>query len=212
MDNNYVYKIIFVGDSGVGKSTLLERYINNNFASTHNMTIGVDFKSKKLCINNKNIQLQLWDTAGQETFRNLVISYYRHADCVIIFFDITNKESFNNVDFWYNEAQKHKSRDILIVVIGTKKDLKNDRKVYITDIKKYMSDKNFRYFETSSKLNDGIVYIFDYIAEILSEKIIDIKKCEITIQHSININNNLKKEKSVLLKKNNFKINKKCCK
>lgn len=165
-----IYKIIFIGDSSVGKSSLLHRYVDNEFTNAHDMTIGVDFKIKQNSVQNREVNLQLWDTAGQETFRNLVNSYYRNSHCVIMFFDITNKESFEHLDYWYSEIQKHKTKDILTVLIGTKKDLRDDRKVYISDIKNFISGKDIRYFETSSKINEGIYYIFDYITEILLER------------------------------------------
>jgi Ras-related protein Rab-1A len=169
-----IFKVVMIGDSGVGKSSLLLRYTENQFTERHNATIGVDFKTQMMEVKENTIKLQIWDTAGQERFRNITSSYYRFCHCFILVFDTTNKESFINLDYWYNETQKYKANEALYVIIGTKKDLKDNRKVPIEQIKKFISDKsvdnkNIRYFETSAKMNDGIDYIFDYIADILIE-------------------------------------------
>ncbi len=167
------FKVVLVGDSGVGKSSLLNRYFDGEFFENYNATIGVDFKSKEINVKEKTAKLQIWDTAGQERFRNITSSYYRMAHCFILMFDTTNKDSFTNLNYWYGEIQKNKTKDALMVLIGTKKDMKDYRAVFIDNIKKYTFEKNMKYFETSAKMNDGIDFIFDYITDILIDKFND---------------------------------------
>ena len=184
------YKVILVGDSGVGKSSLLTRYFYNEFSNNHNSTIGVDCESKEINVKEKTVRLQIWDTAGHEKFRNITTSYYRNTHCFILLFDITNKESFDNLHYWYEEIKKFCTvNDPLIVLIGTKKDLRNERTVYYDTIIKFSSERNFKYFETSSKQNDGIYYIFDYIADILVDKFPEKEKDKNIIQ--MNNENNI---------------------
>jgi small GTP-binding protein len=158
------FKIVLIGDSGVGKSSLLSRYFDNEFMEYYNATIGVDFKAKEISVKEKTAKLQIWDTAGQERFRNITTSYYRMAHCFVLLFDTTNRESFYNLDYWYGEIEKHKTKDALFILIGTKKDLKDNREVFIEPIKNFAVSKNMKYFETSAKTNEGFLYIFDYWA------------------------------------------------
>jgi Ras-related protein Rab-1A len=185
------FKVVLVGDSGVGKSSLLNRYFDGDFSDYFNTTIGIDFKSKEINVKEKTAKLQIWDTAGQERFRNITTSYYRKAHCFILMFDTTNKDSFANLNYWYGEIQKNKTRDALMVLIGTKKDMKDIREVFIDSIRKFTFEKNMKYFETSAKMNDGIDFIFDYITDILIDKFGDeIKNRDMQNNNNNNDNNN----------------------
>ena len=123
MDYNYLFKLIIVGDATVGKSCILLRFINNNYRTSHDLTIGVEFGMKIININNKNIKLQIWDTAGQECFRSIIRSYYRNSAGAILVYDISNRTSFNNIIYWLEEIKKYASNNLSIILVGNKCDL-----------------------------------------------------------------------------------------
>ena len=158
-----VIKVVMVGDSGVGKSCLLLKYADDLFDDTHVSTIGVDFKIRTLTANGKNIKMQLWDTAGQDRFRTIVSSYFRNASVILLFFDLTNKVTFNNVISWYEDTKKNGFNGPYYL-IGTKCDLDKSIQVNINEINELCNKFNFRYFETSAKLNKNIPQLFDDIA------------------------------------------------
>ena len=120
---------MLVGDSGVGKSCVLRRYANKDFTSTFIATIGVDFEIKTIQIEDVIVKLQIWDTAGQERFQNVTRSYYRGAHCVIIFYDITQLETFEHVRRWYQEIKEHANSKVQVLLIGNKSDLYENRQV-----------------------------------------------------------------------------------
>ena len=123
MDYNYLFKLIIVGDATVGKSCILLRFISNNYRNSHDLTIGVEFGMKIININNKNIKLQIWDTAGQECFRSIIRSYYRNSAGAILVYDISNRKSFNNIIYWLEEIKKYASNNLSIILVGNKCDL-----------------------------------------------------------------------------------------
>lgn len=119
---SYLFKFIIIGDSNVGKSCLQMRFIDNNFKEDNEPTIGVEFASKNFHIRNKDLKLQIWDTAGQENFRSITRSYFRAAIGALIVFDITNKESYTNVVTWLDETRVFGSYNLTVVIIGNKSD------------------------------------------------------------------------------------------
>lgn len=165
------YKIIIIGDSGVGKTSLMRRYVRNNFSEIYQSTIGVDFLSKSLKINNKLIDLQIWDTAGSERFRSMNNAFYRGADACIIVFDLTDMNSFNNLENWIDEflinVSPKEPELFPFVIIGNKADL--ERKINSNMISRFCSSKNINYFETSSKLNVNIEDAFEYLINKISD-------------------------------------------
>ena len=124
-----IFKTVIIGDSGVGKSNLLSRYLNDIFCDDQKATIGVEFGSKKLTIEGKTIKAQIWDTAGQERYRSITNAYYKGAKGAFIVFDITCYKSFESVDKWYRELKAEGDLNIFILLIGNKSDLDDDRKV-----------------------------------------------------------------------------------
>ena len=123
------FKVVIVGDSGVGKTNLVRRFINNVFTKDTKATVGVEFMSKNFIVDNKVIKLELWDTAGQERYKAITAAYYRGAKGAMIVYDVTSKDSFNNVDKWHNELKTKGSQDINIIMIGNKTDLEDIRHV-----------------------------------------------------------------------------------
>ena len=159
-------KIILIGDVSVGKSSIVLKYINNsnNLNNYHNPTIGVDFYSKILNISDKRLKLHIWDTAGQEKYRSLAKSFYQNAKGVIAIYDITRKESFNNLDYWLKDVKSVLGNDIIILIVGNKLDLESKRQVNNNMISKLTSLHNATYFETSAKTSENINEIFDSIS------------------------------------------------
>ncbi len=168
-DYQYIFKLILIGNSGVGKSSILNRYMNKTFEDSYKCTIGVDFLMKSIEINGKTVKLQLWDTAGQEKYKSMVSSYYRGANVALIVFDLTSHESFDALPLWIENYYKNGPDQKNIILIGNKKDLEEERKVTEEEAKIFSETNNMMYFETSAKEGDNIDYVFNYAAEKLLE-------------------------------------------
>lgn len=153
---DFLYKIVLVGDSGVGKSNLLSRWTTDEFNVESKSTIGVEFAAKNIDIDGKIIKAQIWDTAGQERYRAITSAYYRGAAGALIVYDITDPKSFRHVDTWIDQLHFHMNTDIVIIIVGNKCDLNEFRKISIEDGKKYAISKNMMYFETSAKNNNNV--------------------------------------------------------
>ncbi len=125
---NYEFQVVVVGDSGVGKSNLIKRFINNEFQSHSKATVGVEFLSKNFIINNEIFKINIWDTSGQERYKSITTAYYKGAKGAMIIYDVTNQNSFNNVDKWFNEIKDKAYKNINLIMIGNKTDLE-DKKV-----------------------------------------------------------------------------------
>lgn len=167
---NTFIKCLLIGSSGVGKSSILERYVSNNFYQHFITTIGVDYKFKDIIIDNFKIKLQLWDTASQERFRCITSNYYRNSHIIIICFDITDHYSFNELNFWIEDASRYITEPVLMVICGTKVDLTKKRIISYEEAKNFALNKNMEYFEISSKTGEGIELMFNKILKMkLSE-------------------------------------------
>ena len=164
-DYEQLYKIIIVGDSGVGKSNILGRYINNEFKQDTKSTVGVEFASKKVKVNDINIKLQIWDTAGQERYRSITSAYYKGSKGCFIVYDITSSQSFENIEKWYEEISKTGDKSLSIILIGNKCDLEDERKVTIEMGENKARDINCPFFETSALNNIRIEEVFQKMAE-----------------------------------------------
>lgn len=168
-DYDYLLKLLFVGDSGVGKSSMLLKFTDNTFNDTFISTIGVDFKIKSITVCDKTVKLQIWDTAGQERFRTITSSYYRGAHAVIIVYDITNRSTFANVDRWLSEIKKYSQDNVLIFLVGNKSDLK-ERKVSKEEGQDWADRHEVLFFETSAKNGEHIDDLFNKLAECLCKR------------------------------------------
>ena len=165
----YIFKLILIGNNGVGKSCILQRYLKHTFEESYKCTIGVDFLMKSVIINGQTVKLQLWDTAGQEKYKSMVSSYYRGANVALIVFDITSHATFDALPVWIENFYKNGPEQKNIILIGNKKDLEEDRQVTQEEAQMFSETNNMIYFETSAKDGDNIDYVFNYAAEKLLE-------------------------------------------
>lgn len=161
MDYDYLFKILLIGDSGVGKSSLLLRFADHCYTDSYISTIGVDFKIRTIEIDGKIIKLQIWDTAGQERFRTITSSYYRGAQGIIITYDITDETTLRNVKMWLGEIEKYASPNVCKYLVGNKSDLELKRRISKEVGEQLASDNNMIFSETSAKSNIGIDEIFN---------------------------------------------------
>lgn len=169
-------KIIIIGSSNVGKTSLLIRYTKNQFPTTLKPTIGCDHYLKEQELpskKNKKIRLSIWDTAGQERYKGLASSYYKNSKCAIFVFDLTNKESFLSLENWREEMLNFSDEGILVVVIGNKKDLEKERVVRKEEIEFFCGKYEYFYMETSAKEDDGSIdKVFGYVGQVLFDRIV----------------------------------------
>lgn len=175
---DFIVKILTLGDSSVGKTSLILRYTKVHFPKKALSTIGVDFRSRIVKIeNNKKAKVLLWDTAGQERFRNVASNYYNGTDCVLLVFDITKKETLLTLNYWIDQLkEKKKIDDVCMILVGNKSDMKGQRQVNQEDIDSFiLRYPQMKYFEVSALNNEGIDTLFDYA---ISEIIKMIKKKE----------------------------------
>lgn len=166
----FLYKIILIGDSGVGKTNLLTKYLKNEFDQNSKSTVGVEFGSKLITFGDDTIKLQIWDTAGQERFRSITSAYYKGAKGAIIVYDITKEESFKNVRMWIEDLKQNGEADIHIIVAGNKSDLTEQRRVSIEDGEKFAKRNNVAYIETSAKNGDNVEKAFNMMIMSFYEK------------------------------------------
>ena len=164
-ENDLTIKAILIGDSNVGKTTIIGKYLDKNFSEKTLNTVGLDLKYANLNINNKKIKLQLWDTAGQEKFRSMTTSYYRGVNVIIIVFDVTSQISFEHVKDWMNNIKQFAKIGVMKVIVGNKIDLKDERIVTYVEGKNFAQSYNVKYFETSAITREGIVELFENICQ-----------------------------------------------
>jgi Ras-related protein Rab-1A len=198
-DYDYIFKVLLLGNSDVGKSSIILRYVDQTWSDIFVPTIGVDFKVKTLVIDKKNVKMQIWDTAGQERFRTVVSSYFKGSHGIFIIYDITNRESFKNLENWLGEIEKNASDKVLKILIGNKCDLEQEREIQFEEGQAFANRNGMQFIETSAKNNTNINEAFEALAKLM-------------IQFS-NENKFLKNETKVLKsgEGKNIKTKKKCC-
>lgn len=167
---DYIFKILVVGNSSSGKTSILNRFIDDNFNQSHISTIAVDLKIKNLEFNNKNIKLQIWDLAGQERFKIITSSYYKEINAIIIVFDVTNKNSYDSIKNWIDSINMFAPKNINLILVGNKIDLNNIRVIDKIDAEYMALDLDSIYIETSAKDNINIDKLFNIICTLLLEK------------------------------------------
>jgi len=196
-DYDHLFKLLIIGDSGVGKSSILLRFSDNLFSGTYITTIGVDFKIRTIEVEGEKVKLQIWDTAGQERFRTITSTYYRGTHGVIVVYDVTNLESFGNVKRWLQEIDQN-CDDVVRILVGNKHD-HPERKVTLAEAETLADQMNITFFETSAKDNFNIEKVFDEITRlVLSMKKDKLAKNNnsVNVKEPIKLQANSKKKKA----------------
>jgi len=150
-DYDYLFKLVLIGDSGVGKSCLLLRFADDSFTDSYISTIGVDFRFRTVTIDKKVVKLQIWDTAGQERFRTITSAYYRGAHGIIMVYDVTSEESFEHVEEWLSEVNRHASESTIKLLVGNKADLIEKKVVTTAKAQTFAENLGISFLETSAK-------------------------------------------------------------
>ena len=193
---HYLLKYIIIGDSSVGKSNILLRYVHNSFNPEFLTTIGVEFGAKNIEINKKIFRIQIWDTAGQENFRSITRAYYKNSVCALIVYDISNRSSFENVISWIEDCKGQSPKSIFIILVGNKNDLENERQVSYEEGLEFAKNNNIVFFETSAKTGKNISELFQTSAIEINKKIeedfydLENESCGIKIGNIDSNNNN----------------------
>ncbi|KAG4154152.1 hypothetical protein ERO13_D03G039800v2 [Gossypium hirsutum] len=147
---DYVFKVVLIGDSGVGKSQILARFARNDFSLDSKSTIGVEFQTRTLLIEHKSVKAQIWDTAGQERYRAVTSAYYRGAAGAMLVYDVTKRQTFNHIARWLEELRGHADKNIVIMLVGNKSDLEKQREVSTEDATEFAQKEGLFFLETSA--------------------------------------------------------------
>jgi Ras-related protein Rab-11A len=211
MTSNYnlIFKIVLIGDSNVGKTNILSKYLQNEFNPDSKATVGVEFGSKTFNINDNVIKAQIWDTAGTEKYRSITNAYYKGAKGAFVVYDITKKSSFNNIDKWLFDLKNNGDENINIILVGNKIDLENDRDVTTEEGEKKAILNKASFIETSAKNGNNIEKAFNLMIENVYENF----KKENENKENIDLNG-INKEKTLDLNSSNNENQikkKKCC-
>ncbi|GAA5867848.1 hypothetical protein JCM1840_003464 [Sporobolomyces johnsonii] len=161
------FKLVFLGEQSVGKTSLITRFMYDTFDNTYQATIGIDFLSKTMYLEDRTVRLQLWDTAGQERFRSLIPSYIRDSSVAVVVYDITNRTSFLNTSKWVDDVRSERGNDVIIVLVGNKTDLNDKRQVTTDEAEQKAKELNVMFIETSAKAGHNVKTLFRKIAQAL---------------------------------------------
>ena len=201
------FKLIFIGDSGVGKSCLTTKAVKNNFEEYYQATVGFEFLTFNMKVNDKVIKLQIWDTCGQEIYKSLISNFYRNSSLACLLYAIDNKESFNHAEGWLNDLKSQANPDVRIFLVGNKADLEEDRKVSKEEGEKYKEDQHLDLFmETSAKTGYNARNVLVEAAKILYKDYLKFDE-----NNKDNDDSKNKKDGQKLIKKKDKKDKKGCC-
>ena len=190
-------KLMVIGETRVGKTALIKKYTKNVFGGAYLTTVGIDFQEKIINVEEKSVKLQIWDTAGQERFRNIAKSYFHTSDGFLLVYDISCKDSFEKLNFWYEQIKLNAPENTKCVVAGNKCDLEEKRQVNKNEGENFAKTYNINFYETSAKDGINVDEVFQTLA---NEIMKDIKK-----------NGSKNKRSSQVLKKNTKSKKKSCC-
>ena len=201
---DFLFKLILIGDSSVGKSNILLKYLKGEFDQNSRATVGVEFGTKNIKIKNKKIKIQIWDTAGQERYRSITSAYYKGAKGAFIVYDITRKLTFDNIDKWVTDLKTNGDKNISIILIGNKSDLEDKREVEKEEGIKKSEEYKIAFLETSALNGDNIDKAFNELLEQIYQNVCsDIEEGESSeIDKGVNLNDD---------KTDNNGIMSKCC-
>ena len=180
-DYDHIFKIITLGESGIGKTSLIKRFAHDIFEENHLASIGLDFLIKVIDIENKIIKIQLWDICGSERFKTVSPSYYRRTNGAIVAYDISYKWSFDRVKFWVNEVKKHPEIKTNVVIVGTKCDIL-DREVTEEEGKKLADELGVKYFETSAKTGYNVNEAYNFLIKDIIDNYKDFERKKIELK------------------------------
>jgi len=161
------YKLVFLGDIDVGKTCIITRFMYDSFDTQYVATIGIDFLSKTMYLEDRTVRLQLWDTAGQERFRSLIPSYIRDSSVAVVVYDITNRASFLNTSKWIEDVRAERGSDVVIMLVGNKTDKSDERQVSVDEGEEHAKKENVLFIETSAKAGYNIKSLFRKLATAL---------------------------------------------
>ena len=180
-DESYdlIFKLVLIGDSGVGKTNILSRYISNEFSLSSQPTVGVEFGSKIIKKDDKTIKLQIWDTAGQERYKAITNAYYKGSKGAFVVFDISRKATFENVDRWIGELKDNAREDVNIMIVGNKSDLEDKREVRTDEVAKKAEQYNIAFCETSALKGNNIEEAFEKLVNEITKNVETNKTSEI---------------------------------
>eukprot|EP01113_Clastostelium_recurvatum_P009554 TRINITY_DN1460_c0_g1_i2.p1 TRINITY_DN1460_c0_g1~~TRINITY_DN1460_c0_g1_i2.p1 ORF type:complete len:241 (-),score=47.38 TRINITY_DN1460_c0_g1_i2:135-779(-) len=168
---DFLFKFIVIGDTNVGKSCLLHRFIDNKFKQESSHTIGVEFGSKIVEVGGRNVKLQIWDTAGQERFRSVTRSYYRGAAGAILVYDVSQRDTYNHLTSWLTDARTLANKDISIIMVGNKSDRTAEREVTFLEASRFAQENDLMFLESSAFSGDGVEEVFLKCARTILSKI-----------------------------------------
>ncbi|CAI9772759.1 unnamed protein product [Fraxinus pennsylvanica] len=176
-DYDYLFKVVLIGDSGVGKSNLLSRFTRNEFSLESKSTIGVEFATRSIRVDDKVVKAQIWDTAGQERYRAITSAYYRGAVGALLVYDVTRHVTFENVERWLRELRDHTDSNIVIMLVGNKADLRHLRAVQTEDAKAFAERENAFFMETSAlesmNVENSFTEVLTQIHQVVSRKALE---------------------------------------
>ncbi|GLJ28872.1 hypothetical protein SUGI_0569060 [Cryptomeria japonica] len=176
-DYDYLFKVVLIGDSGVGKSNLLSRFTRNEFSLESKSTIGVEFATRSISVDGKMIKAQIWDTAGQERYRAITSAYYRGAVGALLVYDITRHVTFENVERWLKELRDHTEHNIVVMLVGNKSDLRHLRALSTEDAQTFAEREGLYFIETSAlestNVENAFKQVLTQIYRVVSKKALD---------------------------------------
>merc|ERR1712153_46606 len=161
------YKLVFLGDQGVGKTCIINRFVYDSFDKSYQATIGIDFLSKTMYLEDRTVRLQLWDTAGQERFRSLIPSYIRDSSVAVVVYDTTSRASFLSSSKWIDDIRTERGDDVMIMLVGNKTDLSDRREVSIEEGESKAAEEKTLFIETSAKAGFNVKQLFRRLASVL---------------------------------------------
>uniref|UniRef100_A0AAY5K1S1 RAB41, member RAS oncogene family n=1 Tax=Esox lucius TaxID=8010 RepID=A0AAY5K1S1_ESOLU len=161
------FKLVFLGEQSVGKTSLITRFMYDSFDNTYQATIGIDFLSKTMYLEDRTVRLQLWDTAGQERFRSLIPSYIRDSTIAVVVYDITNLNSFQQTSKWIDDVRTERGGDVIIMLVGNKTDLADKRQITTEEGEQRAKELNVMFIETSAKTGYNVKQLFRRVAAAL---------------------------------------------